>query len=114
MAEKLSLHLAKTESILFASKRKLNKTKAIQVQCDDNKLTCCSQVKYLGLFFDQSMLRDGIVDNIVKKSNAWLKFLHRQANHVRQETKKMLVSALIQCHYDYAGTAWFSGYPKSS
>lgn len=49
---KLSLHLGKTESILFASKKKLTKTKSIKVLCAGNELATCSQVKYLGLTLD--------------------------------------------------------------
>ena len=109
---KLSLHLGETESILFASKRRLTKSESIQVQCDDKVLECKSHVKYLGLTLDQSLDGESIVDQIVKKSNAKLKFLYRQANSVGRETKKLLVAALIQCHYDYACTAWYSGLTK--
>ena len=109
---KLSLHLGKTESILFGSKRKLNKNKSIQVQCAGNTLACRTHVKYLGVELDQSLSGDGIANNIIKKSNARLKFLYRQANNVDLETKKLLVSALIQCHYDYASSSWYSGLTK--
>ena len=71
-----------------------------------------SQVKYLGLTLDQALDGEQMVDNIVQKSNAKLKFLYRQANQVSQETKKLLVSALIQCHFDYACMAWYSGLTK--
>ena len=111
---KLSLHLGKTESILFASKRKLAKTNSIKVQCAGKELATRSKVKYLGLTLDQPLNGESIVDSIVQKSNAKLKFLYRQANKVDQETKKLLVSVLIQCHYDYASSAWYSGLSKKS
>lgn len=44
---KLSLHLGKTESILFGSKRKLHTCNSIQVKCAGNTLTCQTHVKYL-------------------------------------------------------------------
>jgi len=55
---KLSLHLGKTESILFASKRKLQKYNSIQVQCVGNVLTCWTKVKYLGVELVQSLAGD--------------------------------------------------------
>jgi hypothetical protein len=111
---KLSLHLGKTESILFVSNRRLVKRKSIQVQCGGITLTSVSEVNYLGLTLDQSLNGDGIVDKIVKKSNAKLKFLYRQASNLSRETKKILVSAIIQSHYDYARTSRYSGTTKRS
>lgn len=109
---KLSLHLGKTESILFGSKRKLLKHNTIQVQCAGNTLTCNTHVKYLGAKLDQSLSGDGMAENVISKSNARLKFLYRQVKNVDLKTKKLLVSALIQCHFDYASTSWYSGLTK--
>ena len=64
---KLSLHLGKTESILFASKRKLQKYNSIQVQYVGNVLTCWTKVKYLGVKLDQSLAGDCIADKIISK-----------------------------------------------
>ena len=109
---KLSLHLGKTEAILFGSKRKLNKNQTIQVQCAGNTLTCRSHVKYLGVNLDQSLSGDSIAEGVIRKSNAKLKFLYRQAKNLDLQTKKLLVSALLQCHYDYASASWYSGLTK--
>ena len=49
---KLSLHLGKTESILFASKVKLGKS-PMNVKCKDTKINPKSVVKYLGAEIDQ-------------------------------------------------------------
>ena len=109
---KLSLHLGKTESILFGSKRKLQQNNSIQVQCAGNTLTCHTHVKYLGVELDQSLTGDGVAEKIISKSNAKLKFLYRQTRNVNLETKKLLTSALIQCHFDYASSSWYSGLTK--
>jgi hypothetical protein len=109
---KLSLHLGKTESILFASKRKLNSQNAIMVQCAGKTLTCSTHVKYLGVVLEQSLSGEGMAKKIISKSNAKLKFLYRQAKNVDMETTKILVSALIQCHFDYASTSWYNNLTK--
>ena len=49
---KLSLHLGKTECILFGSKRKLKKVKDFKVACYDHKIEPTTSVKYLGLNID--------------------------------------------------------------
>ena len=76
IANKLSLRLGKTESILFASKRKLQKKNSIQVPCTGNVLSCRTKVEYLGLKLDQSLTGDCIADKIISKSK--LQFLYRQ------------------------------------
>ena len=47
-------------------------------------------------------------ENVVSKSNVRLKFFYRQVKNVNLKTKKRLVSALIQCHFDYASVSWYS------
>ena len=106
---KLSLHLGKTESILFGSKRKLAQTSNLHIKCGENDIACKSNVKYLGLPLDQSLTGESIAQNIIRKCNAKLGFLYRQARKFNIDTKRTLVSALVQCHLDYACSAWYSG-----
>ena len=78
---KLSLHLGKTESILFGSKRKLHTYSSIQVKCAGTKLTCQTHVKYLGIELGQSLTGERVADKITCKSNAKLKFLYRKTKN---------------------------------
>ena len=52
---KLSLHLGKTESVMFGSKRKLNKVKDSIVQCNGNAKKLQKSVKYLGVQLDNAI-----------------------------------------------------------
>ena len=52
---RLSLHLGKTESILFASKRKLRKHKELSVSCNGINVKPKKCVKYLGVNLDQDL-----------------------------------------------------------
>ena len=108
---KLSPHFGKTESILFASKRNLHKKNLDS--SPRHVLSCRTKVKYLGVELDQSLAGDCIADKIISKSNSKLKFLYRQTRDVNLETKKMLTAALIQCHFDYASSSWYSGLTKN-
>jgi len=58
---------------------------------------------------DQSLSGESIVEHILHKSSNKLKFLYRNARNFDLNTKKLLVSALIQCHFDYACSSWYSG-----
>ena len=71
-----------------------------------------THVKYLGIELDQSLTGDGVAEKIISKSNAKLKFLYRQTRNVNIETNKLLTSALVHCHFDYASSSWYSGLTK--
>ena len=105
---KLSLHLGKTESILFGSKRKLSNCETLKVSCNGVNIEAKTSVKYLGVSIDNCMSGDLMALNIIQKASCRLKFLYRNATFLSSNIKKLLVSALIQSHFDYGCTYWFS------
>ena len=42
-----------------------------------------------------------MISKIISKCNNKVKFLYRNANKLDKQTKMLLTSALIQCHFDY-------------
>ncbi|MGL1888436.1 MAG: reverse transcriptase family protein [Reichenbachiella sp.] len=108
---RLSLHLGKTESILFGSKRRLSnsKTKQLCVTCKGNEIESGSQVTYLGITLDQNLTGASVASNLIRKCTNKLKFLYRNTRNLDRKTKSMLTSALIQCHFDYGCAMWYSG-----
>ena len=109
---KLSLHLGKTECILFGPKRKLKNFNDFTICYNNHVIKSTDHVKYLGVYIDNSLSGDYIVDSVAKKVNGRLKFLYRQAKFLDFTCKMSLCSALIQCHLDYACSAWYSGLSK--
>jgi hypothetical protein len=109
---KLSLHLGKTESILFGSKPKLSKNPGLKVKCNGTDISSSSSVKYLGATIEQSLTGESIARSLIDKVNSRLKFLYRNKRFLSMHTKKLLVSSLIQCHYDYACAMWYPGLSK--
>ena len=107
---KLSLHLGKTESILFGTKKKLQCTSTqLSVTCGGRMLSAKSTVKYLGVELDQHLSGEYIARNATCNIHKKVKFLLRNTNFFNMKVKKMLTTALIQCHFDYASASWFSG-----
>ena len=88
---KLSLHLGKTECILFGSKRKLKKIKEFKVKCNDHVIEHTTSVKYLGLNIDNLLSGDLIVKNILSKVNARLNFMYRHSSSLSSRTRKKLM-----------------------
>ena len=109
---KLCLHLGKTQSILFGTKRRLSTGVKLNVICNGNVIESKSNVTYLGVTLDQFLSGEIIASNILYKSSNKLKFLYRNAGKFNLETKKLLISALIQCHFDYTCSAWYNGLSK--
>ena len=102
---KLSLHLGKTESILFGSCKKICNSPSLDIKCGDTKISSKKSVRYLGVDLEQTLSVKLILENILEKGNSRLKFLIRQA--------KCLNLALIQCHMDYACSSWYHGLQKN-
>ena len=69
-------------------------------------------VTYLGVTLDQSLSGDVIANKVVSKCTNKVKFLYRNAKQFDLKKKKLLVSALIQCQFDYACTSWYCGLTK--
>ena len=109
-ANRLSLHLGKTQSILFGSKKRLRTSNKLHVVCNGNDIEPDVEVTYLGVNLYQSLSGSSIVNKIVTKSkcNNKIKFLYRNARSFDPQTKGMLASALVQCHFDYSCSMWFS------
>ena len=109
---KLSLHLGKTECILFGSKKKLTKVENFNVHCNGQTIESQKSVKYLGSVLDNDLSATSIVTNIITKVNSRLKFLYRQNHCLNMNLRKVLCNSLIQCHFDYASSSWYSGLSK--
>lgn len=109
---KLSLHLGKTESILFGSKRRLKPRSNLQISCKGTVIESKEDVKYLGAVLEQCLSGESMVKVIIQKANARLKFLFRKQKFLNLHLKKLLVMSLIQCHFDYACSFWYPGLSK--
>ena len=64
---KLSLHLGKTEGILFGTEMKLNSVQDFPINCNGMTISTFSSVKYLGVTLDNTLSGDSIASNVIKK-----------------------------------------------
>ena len=108
----LSMHVGKTELILFGTSSQLNKVKDFHVPYDGHIIQPTDSVKYLGAALDKHLSGEAMVDSIIKKATSRLKFLYRHSKFFNRKLRRDLCSALIQCHIDYCSAAWYSGLTK--
>lgn len=72
---KLSLHLAKTESILFGSNIKLKSEANLRISCKGTDTEPKESVRYLGATLEQCLSGESMVKSVIQEANARLKFL---------------------------------------
>jgi hypothetical protein len=109
---KLSLHPDKCEAILFASKHKIRKVTSFIVNFHGTNIVGSKHVKYLGSIIENDLSGKECVNNIIKKANGRLKFLHRYKGMLRKDIRKILALSLVQCNIDYACMAWYFNLTK--
>ena len=66
---RLSLHLGKTESILFGSNKRLAKCKELNITCNGIDIGSGSEVTYLGVTLDQNLSGSSMITKIISKCN---------------------------------------------
>ena len=110
---KLSLHLGKTESILFSTKKKSILNNNFQVYCNTTPIKLVKDVEYLGLTLDNTLSGELIITNIIKNASSRLDILYRYKSMLKEQSRKILCSALIQCHFDYCCSSWYANLNKT-
>lgn len=109
---RLSLHLGKTEAILFSSKRAHSKLPPLNVMCNGIPIKQQTSVKYLGSIIDQTLSGLEMATNAIKKINAGIKFMYRKQGYLGYKERKQLCMSLLQSRFDYACNFWYRGLPQ--
>ena len=109
---KLSLHVGKTECILFGSSRKLKRAGSFAVSCDGMVVGQVSKVKYLGVTLDQDFKFKNHVTELIKKCAGRIGFLYRNSSFLDFDCRRIMCNSLIQPYLDYCCSTWYSSITK--
>ena len=109
---KLSLHVGKTECIVFGTGRRLSGIGDFRVECGGTSVKRVNSVDYLGVRLNGNMNGKDHAENVVKKCAGRLSFLYRKASFLDFHCRKLLTSALIQPYFDYCASSWYEGVPQ--
>ena len=107
----LKMNDDKTEFIMFATRRQLEKCVTTSIDVNNTTVNCSPTIKYLGALLDQHLQ---LSQHIIKKCRTaminlqMIKFL---CPSLTQETAHMLMRGLVMSHLDYCN-AIFAGLPK--
>ena len=67
IGNKLSLHLGKTESILFGTKIRLSRAEKNEVTCDGKIINPINSVKYLGITLDENLSSESVATSVIRR-----------------------------------------------
>ena len=64
---------------------------------------------YCDMALDQTLSGETTANSVISKCNSRLKFLYHKDNYFDFTSIRNLTMAPIQCHFDYACSAWYGG-----
>ena len=106
---RLSLHIGKTESILFGSRRRLKSNGVFQVMCEGMPVMQVKCVNYLGVFLNDTLDGSSHAEHVIRKCGARISFLYRYASILNYSARKTLCTSLILPFLEYCSASWYNG-----
>ena len=105
-ANKLTLNISKTKSMLFGTSNMLSKSQALDISFESNSIEQVADFKYLGLTLDSELKFDVHLSALVKKIASRIGVLGKVRNYLSQKHLTMVYNSIVQPHFDYASTVW--------
>ena len=107
---KLSLNVAKTNSMLVATKQKHNilksRNEGVDLKIRDNDLEIIQKTKYLGVQIDNSLNYKKHIKTVSIKVSRAIGFLKHAKTSLGQETLKTLYKGIVEPHSRYCCSVW--------
>ena len=109
-ANKLSLHIGKTNSILICNHQKLRHLgdQNLNIRLDAEQVSQVDSLPYLGVTIDPRLNFNNHISNVIKKISRAIGILKRCAPSVPSDIRKLLYNALVLLHFDYCASVWGS------
>ena len=79
-----------------------------EVTCDGKIINPTNSVKYLGITLNEDLSRESVATSVIRKVCGRLIFLYRQGHFLNERSRRTLCTVLLQCHFDYCCSSWFS------
>ena len=109
----LKINISKFELIVFGSKQNLRTLPTIKVSCRGTCLTPSSEVRNLGLTFDQHLSWDAHVWSLSRKCCGVLIALSHLRHYLPPQTVPDIVTALVISHIRYCLAVYGNGTAKN-
>ncbi len=80
---------------------------------DNVEITAKKSVTYLGCTLDNTLSGENMALKVLSKINQRTKVLAGVSSLIDRNALKTLAGALVQRHFDYAFTSWYTSIPKT-
>lgn len=112
----MNIHLGedKTKSMLFDTKHKLAIVGSLDVRYDTIHIKQYHTVTYLGCSLDENLSGESMALKVINQTKSRLRVLYWKNKFVSQPLCRLLCNALIESHFDYVCSAWYSNLPKKN
>ena len=104
---RLSLHMGKTECLLFGTSKSLKRARDFSVTCDGIPIKRVNSFKYLGVVLNETMSGECHGKELVRKCAGRISFLYRYSSLLDQHTRSLLCTSLLQPYLDYCCSSWY-------
>ena len=107
-ANKLSLNISKTKSILVCSKRIKSTTQEanLSLPVENNPIEQVQSSTYLGVVVDDQFHFKTHFESLISKLRRVVGILRRVSPFIPQDTRKILYNTLFLPHIDYCSPVW--------
>lgn len=108
MGNKLGTHFGedKTKLFLFASKRRAENVRQLNIRYQHKNVKQHSQVTHLKCVLVNSISGEQIALNVLNEINGTSKSLHRKYRYLTKELRRRVCSVLIQPSFDNGCPPW--------
>ena len=100
----LKINSNKTQYILFATPKFDKRTETFQIRIDDTVRHMEDKVKNLGVIFDSSLSFEHHIISLCSRLNGTLSHLNIVKNTLDQESRILLINAIIFSHPNYCSS----------
>ena len=92
----------------MASKRRVKSARKLNMPHKNIEIKQHSQVTCFGCILDETLSGEPMALKALNKINGKIKFLYHKNKFLTPTLRRMLCNALIQPHFDYACSVWYT------
>ena len=105
-ANKLTLHIDKTNCMLIGSKPRLKHANDITLDFEGNSVKQVECITYLGIQLDSCLKFDTHVHNMICKLNRAIGVLKRASKYLPLKSRILVYNTIVLPHFDYCVIVW--------
>lgn len=105
-ANKLTLNVSKTKSVLFGTPCMLKKSCKLNIKFNSQDIEQVHEFKYLGITLDSELTFESHINILCKKIASKIGVLGKVRKFLSRNHLLMIYNSIVQPHFDYASTVW--------